>query len=208
MIALLLVTCLGLALGAVLERDSPSPGVLVFRGAPLLFLAFACQAFARGRLVDVMGTGFQPVVIWVVACALVGVTLLRNGHLIGALVAVIGIGMNMLVVVANGGMPVPVQALSRAASAGAFASGFYLPVRSAVLPWLGDILTVSGASGSFDLISVGDLMIFFGVGLMAGALAINRRAHDVGSESNMDRSPSATRRCPQDNPWLEDHGSL
>ncbi len=97
-----------------------------------------------------------------------------NRHLVGVGVLAIGLGLNMVVVLANGGMPVRATALVRSGAVEAtglvdadLGAGRRFERTDDILPVLGDAIPVApfGAAMSF-----GDLIVLMGIGAMAGDL--------------------------------------
>ncbi len=78
-------------------------------------------------------------------------------------IVAVGIGLNLLVVLANGFMPVAVPGDRATTTALTLASGFYGPGgRDAVLAWLGDVLLLPLFGATYAL-SAGDVLLMVGI---------------------------------------------
>jgi len=130
-------------------------------GHPAVILGlFVVQAIARGRYSE-HGFGVWGLPVWgfasVALAVLTVVSRNRGLHLVGA-----GVLLNLLVVFANGKMPVALPHTS-VELLEASQLAFYAPVSSAThLVWLGDILPFPSAQVS-ALLSAGDVLLMVGV---------------------------------------------
>lgn len=139
---------------------------------------FVVQGLARGPLLPVLGD--FGVAVWG-SCSLVLLfMLLRRIGLPGIPVAAAGIGANLLVVLANGAMPVAAPATYSPESVRASvvgSNGFYrLADERTILPLLGDVLPAAGG-----LASIGDVLLCVGVAVFL-------------AQSMMVRNPLVTKR--------------
>jgi hypothetical protein len=166
-IALLLV--LGILLLVVLWRNGQAGvewlATLRLRGGYLPLLACLAQ------LDGVLTQQHRQALLIVSAGLLCGFCWL-NRRRIGMLLIMIGIGLNMLVMVANGGaMPVSSTALAQVnnhyAISGAlprFSKARVLNDSDATFAWLGDRLLLPGLLAHLAAWSIGDLLLLAGVG--------------------------------------------
>lgn len=152
-------------------------------GHPAMILGlFVIQAIARGRYSE-HGFGVWGLPVWglaSVALAMLTVASRNRGlRLVGA-----GVLSNLLVVFANGKMPV---AIPHAAADLLEASqlAFYAPVSPAThLVWLGDVLQFPSAQVSV-LLSVGDVLLMVGVAVTIIEAMVG---HESGSLAEADRT--------------------
>lgn len=138
----------------------------------VITVLFGLQGVARGRLVGTQALPFA-VPVWGVVSGVICIVVIwgvRRGiadHIQqarGIAIAVLGIGLNMLVVLANEGMPV-VESVG-SAKAVAASGGFYQILnRGSILPCLGDTLSLNLGSLRF-LLSAGDVLLFVGVAIL------------------------------------------
>jgi Family of unknown function (DUF5317) len=165
LVAFALLAALGVFVG---HGSLRAIGQIRLRGEVLLLLVFGLQAVARGRLFVPLAVRLQwnPVVPWAIATAALLAVLLLNWRVPGIVLAASGTALNLSVVAANGGMPVPGAAVGAAVSSGAAlsANGFY-HFGAARLPFLGDVVLIPslGATGPALLLSPGDVLLVAGV---------------------------------------------
>jgi hypothetical protein len=158
--ALALAVAVGYARGGRLHRLAEAP----LRWSWLLFAGVALQVLvdlgaARGILPDAGRSGYlmllasQVLVVgWVVA----------NRHYPGMILVAIGLGLNALVIGANGAMPVHPDAIAALGIEGAtVAPGKHtLLDESTRLPWLADIWPIPPLR---SIISIGDVVLAAGL---------------------------------------------
>lgn len=121
----------------------------------LLVVLFVLQGFLRGRLPGIDAVSPWAVTMWAAVCLILIVLLLPSRWLPGVAPLVVGLGSNVLVTLANAGMPY--VALDPSAKV---ESAFYLPANGAThLVWFGDVLP--DPSGRL-LLSFGDLLLLVG----------------------------------------------
>ena len=132
------------------------------------------QGIARGRI---GGTSASLVglVVWVVSCIILIVLLIPDWRRVGIWVVGVGLALNLLVVLANGGMPVLVTdpiALSKAGAPIARSMGFYqLAGPGTALAPLGDVVPL-GLGAYRVLLSPGDVLLVVGVAtLIVGSMS-------------------------------------
>lgn len=112
---------------------------------------------------DAVGTG-GTVALLLVSEAAVLAFCMRNWYRAGMVLVAAGFTMNMLVILANGGMPVAPDAIASLggdpATAGTLAGKHHLMSSTTALPWLADVIPVA----PLDLIiSVGDVVLIAGM---------------------------------------------
>jgi hypothetical protein len=94
--------------------------------------------------------------------ALVAAFLVANARLPGIALAALGMVMNVVVIAANGAMPVSEKALERAGfdgRVGEFGTKHELLDEDTNLPWLADVIPVPGRT----IISLGDVVLALGI---------------------------------------------
>jgi hypothetical protein len=169
-LALLLGLIAGLAAGGKVRNLMG----LRLRYEAVLLTAFVVQGIARGRIA---GTDATPwgMPVWVVASVALCVLLAANLKLSGALVAASGVLLNLLVVLANGGMPVAASNVD-AGGAVAQSASFYHSANGGTLAiWVGDAMEFALGGAQF-LLSPGDTLLAVGVAsLMVGAMLDRER---------------------------------
>lgn len=147
-VALALVMSLG-AFGRLRTTE-----IHITRGGALAML-FALQAALRAWANAESGGGVA-LLAWGLVMLGLAAMLFENRGIVGMPLVLMGVLANLLVVVANDGMPVAGDALDTSSAFG----GFYQPSSVATqLEWLGDILP--DPSGKW-LMSLGDLLLIVG----------------------------------------------
>jgi len=149
----------------------------------LLFAGLALQLTAQIWAPDWMGGAAGTAVI-LVSNLLVGAWLVMNIRIPGVALILAGLALNVLVIAANGAMPVSAAA---ARNAGVEPPGrgvgdveHELLDDDTVVPWLGDVLSFPGLPGVF---SVGDVVLALGLGHLVYRRATwNRRPRRAASE--------------------------
>jgi MFS family permease len=166
-LAVVLAFAIAWALGADLARASS----VRLRATPLVFLALAVQLVIFTRLGHFVPTrGHVP--LHIASYGLLVVFLLRNGRNVGLAVAATGLFTNLVVIVANGGrMPVSVAAWEESGR------GLDSIARSDVyhnntlagghprLAWLGDVFPLPLGRALGNVVSLGDLLVVFGLAI-------------------------------------------
>ena len=146
---------------------------LELKGGPILLTALLAQVFLP-RIVP--ETGLPPWaelgVFWIVP-ALVAMTVAAlNWHQPGMGLVAAGIGLNLVVVVLNGGMPVSLASVSTVMADSAVSaldrSWLHIPASSATnLLFLADVIPVPGPAWHRGLVSLGDILMSAGAGYWA-----------------------------------------
>jgi Family of unknown function (DUF5317) len=130
----------------------------------VLFVGLAMQLTAQIWAPEWLDGGAGTAVI-VVSNVLVVAFLVANRRLPGVLLIGFGLALNVIVIAANGAMPVSVSA-SRSAGVDPPPPGVADVEHERLdddtkLPWLGDVLAIPGA---LEVFSVGDVVLALGIG--------------------------------------------
>ncbi len=145
-------------------------------------------------ITDVYASGPRPllVALHLASYAAAGMMLWVNRKLPGLLIIGVGAVLNAGVIALNGGtLPASAHALAVAGlptDAASFANSGVLD--HPVLPWLGDIVATPAWLPFRNVISVGDLIILIGVGILVNAVT---RSHLAGHSSPSGRHRQSTR---------------
>jgi hypothetical protein len=168
----LVILCSAALLGGRLERLAG----LRLRHSWLILLALGIQVI----ITDVVPRGPRPVLVTLhlASYAAAGVALWANRALPGLLVLAAGALANAVVIALNGGtLPASRDALAAAGlptdGAGFANSG---TVHDPVLPWLGDIVATPSWLPFRNVISIGDVVILVGVGIVVHTVTRSRIA--------------------------------
>ena len=151
---------LGLACGIAAGGSPRNLGTARLRGETAILALFVLQALFRGPLIARLGE--LGVALWAACSVGLLAVLLVNVRAYGVSVAALGIGLNLLVVLLNGGMPVVPASpsdLRDVVAAVRESGGFYvLADQRTMLAVLGDVLPAGGG-----MASVGDVLLVLGV---------------------------------------------
>jgi uncharacterized protein DUF5317 len=143
---------IGLIAGLAFRRDWRPLSELEIRGVPVLLGALAARLIAPA--VPSFG-----LVLEIVGIAGIGIVALLNGRIVGMPLIAIGSVLNLVVVVANQGMPVAADALL-SAGAGMPHDPLHIALgETTKLPMLGDIIPLALFRGVY---SIGDFAIAIG----------------------------------------------
>lgn len=162
-LALLIGVCAGLAAGGSIQGISR----LRLRGEFAILATFVIQGIARGRVAGATATTVA-MDVWVAASLVLVGLLLMNFEYPGVLLTAVGTLLNLIVVLANGSMPVlPSSDLHvQQARLSAASGGFYGLVHPGTLAvWGGDVLRLAFFDQRYFL-SVGDLLLAVGVAVI------------------------------------------
>lgn len=137
-----------------------------YPGTPTFIGLFVLQAVARGRGIPQFLGPQYALSIWALVVVILVLMLLSVREL-GVQIVAAGIASNLLVVLANGAMPIAFEAM-RVLGAGDRAlgqgEGFYTcMLDGALFQFLGDSIPVPNPFGGGFLVSVGDLLLVVGV---------------------------------------------
>ncbi len=193
--AVLVGVAVGLALGGRLGRL----GDVRVRAAWLFYAALGLQLMAfPSALNHHVLSDRAAVSLWLVSYAcLVAVTLL-NRHMRGLVVAGLGMGSNLVAVIANGGhMPALPGALRDAGLAYTGVHMNSVAATSPNLPWLVDRWAAPGWVPWGNVYSVGDVLIAAGVVIVVACAMGARIRPDRGVEAGSRGGGSGTASEPQ-----------
>lgn len=157
----------GLLAGAIaMVRGGRMPSLLAteFLFLPILFMAFAVQLGFEIWDPDSLSPSGQLVMI-VATSAAVAVFLFLNRQLPGTILAGVGLLLNVVVIAANGSMPVSIDAARVAGITESLDSGVqHEPMtEDSLLPWLADIIPIPDTK---LVISIGDVVLGAGIGVL------------------------------------------
>ena len=190
MVVVVVVAVVALALVAATRHLGPLTALRV-RAVRLLVVAALLQA---GTATLAPGSAVVRVLTLVLTVLLVGLFLGGNHRLPGIPLVAAGLLLNALVILANGAMPVSITAASRA---GLSATSLHLdqdPLREPLdddtrFALLADRVPVP-APGWAQVVSLGDLLVAAGIGLLlvAGSVPPGRRPQTDRAQRPLERS--------------------
>ena len=131
------------------------------RWLPLLFAGFVFQIGFMLLSLDLSEE--VELAILIASNALVLVFVLANRHMAGMLLVGIGLALNVIVITANGAMPVSARSAEIAGVNKSLDDAGLKHERltdDTILPWLGDVLPVPGL---VEVLSVGDVVLGLGI---------------------------------------------
>ena len=168
----LVAILLGCGLGTVAGGSIRHLAQLRFRYEWIILLTFVAQGVARGRLTGVHATS-AGTTVWIMSSTLLMLALLAERRRPGVLLAWTGVGLNLVAVLANNGMPVvlPAGVDPGLASASIVRTlGFYQVAGKSTLGAIwGDVLVVK-LGAALLVLSPGDVLLATGVAvIIAGA---------------------------------------
>ncbi|MDR3687398.1 MAG: DUF5317 family protein [Coriobacteriia bacterium] len=161
---------------------------LRFRGEAAVLALFLAQAFSRGRIVGASATTWG-LVVWAAASIGLAALMFSNASQPGAVLAAVGVLLNINVVLVNGAMPVvtPADAHTTAVSVSAASGGFYqLAHLGTVAVWAGDAIRLP-ILGQQYLLSIGDILLAVGVATIVANAMIS--SEGVSGGANIHGSP-------------------
>ena len=183
MIALIAVAA-GLLFGALGGGSPRGLATVRLRFQISILVLFVIQGVARGRLLSTVASG-SGMFVWVAASTILVVLLRASFRQTGVMVVAAGVLLNVLVVLANSGMPVLAGGSSQLLAKGAVArsSGFYEVATSSTLGLVvGDVIPLEVVGQTYYL-SVGDVLLGVGVAVAIAAAMIGEgqsSAEDAG----------------------------
>ena len=165
MMVALVAIAVGLSLGALSGGSVLGLVEVSLRFEWLVLVLFVVQAISRGRIAGI-GASAIGIAVWAFTCLALLAFLSPDVRRPGVWIVGVGIALNMLVVLVNGGMPIilPESAVSSTTVASVAQSmGFYqMAGPGTVLTALGDVI-VLGWGGYRALMSCGDVLLAIGV---------------------------------------------
>ena len=169
----LAICLLAIVIGLLRGGRFAALGKVTIRGGGLILALFVVQLFVRRGLPGSSAIDADLVVgTWCAVSALVVLLCVRNWRVSGMPLIALGIGLNLAVVLLNAAMPVggPVAAaLKMEPSHAAIAArgGFYEQVNTeTVATALGDVIPIPAPPFARSLVSLGDLLMFVGAGIL------------------------------------------
>lgn len=165
-----------------------------YAGAVLVL--FVVQSILRGQYTPADWLTDQArVVLWCICAALLLVLTFANRRIHGFLLVFAGFGLNLLVIAANGGMPLAREAAIRIGGtpetlSSGLRGGFYrLATTETHFAFLGDVIPFRGfTAGGGSVLSVGDLLMLFGVVAIV--------AQGMGANVSVSANEDTSRRRP------------
>lgn len=144
-----------------------------FEGLELALIVFVCQLMFRGEMVDIYLSRWAIVGLWSLAVLVLLYVGAVNLGQPGVGLMETGLGLNLLVVVGSGGMPVWARAaqwISGETTLTLSSHPFYLVSNSFWQPVLGDSIPLPLPAHHGILFSVGDLLLLAGVAVFCASL--------------------------------------
>ena len=172
---MILALAVAVAVAVGLLRGGTVDGLsrISLRGVGVMLLLFVAQSAVRQALPR-LGIVEGSWIVWLWCGISVGLIFLcaLNWRVPGVPIIAFGIGLNLVVVVMNAAMPVggPLAAaidMEPGAASIASRGGFYEAVNSeTAATWLGDVIPVPAPPPVRSLVSLGDLLMFVGAGVL------------------------------------------
>ncbi len=158
-------------------------GELHLRGEVPILVLFAAQALARGRLaVPIVAIlPWNPVRLWQLILAVLLLMLLLNWQVRGIPLVAAGVLLNLIVVTANGFMPVARFSGSLAALEAGRTGGSFYSAAPSRLTALGDVVSLNAPGAGGFLLSSGDVLLLVGVVVVVVHYSLERPAERVRS---------------------------
>jgi len=190
MLGLILPALLGAGLALVVRRPDAGSAPLSLRWRPVAVLTLGTQLLLFTPPLDQ-----QPWALtwgpWVYVASMIGVcaVLVRSALASGAarqawLLAALGVGLNVVVVTANGGYmpqsPVARQTITASPIATDRLSSVVPLTADSRLPWLADVIPQPSWTPVANVFSIGDLLLAAGIGWGAFLWAGRRRRSGAG----------------------------
>jgi len=170
---------LGLALGAASGGSLRRLQHVKVRHEWLVLAFFAAQAFARGRIAGSTASAFGTT-LWALTCVVLLGSLWADWRQPGVWVVCVGLALNLLVVLLNGGMPIALNLETLTGDAAvtiARTLSFYqVAGPETSMAMLGDVVPLS--VGAYRvLVSPGDVLLAIGVAVfLANGMTVVRTA--------------------------------
>lgn len=170
---LLLAILVGCAVGWLTGGRLWNLERLRLKHAPAIIALFAVQALFRGSSLGSRWLSSSAALfVWSACMAFLIALVMANRRVPGMPVVALGMFLNLLVVVVNAGMPLSGDAAAKIGAqasdiAGGLQGGFYeLVTQSTHLAFLGDVIAVPGPQGVRSVVSLGDLVMLLGAGVV------------------------------------------
>lgn len=156
----------GAGLGLMCGGEFQNLASVSFRFEILTFCLFVLQGLARGRLLSVIPATSAAIAVWIFVSAILCILLLLNWRVPGMALGALGLLLNLLVVLVNGGMPIfvsPPLTVSMLSRAVLSSGGFYQSGGTATIATsLADVIPLR-LMGHTTLFSVGDVVLLSAV---------------------------------------------
>jgi hypothetical protein len=183
MIGVLVAMAVGIVIGIARGGSFRRLDTIHLRRVPVVFAALACQI--AGTVVERAAGGWLSFALAMLAYAGIAWFAYTNRTEIGMPIIVLGALSNFAAIVANGGMPVSLDAMRRAGQRdpfhglGGHVKGAHIPLRAGVrLRPLTDIIPLRYGT----VVSVGDMLLWAGLILLLQQLLVGPRGrHLAGS---------------------------
>lgn len=175
--------CAGLLLRLAIGGSISALSRVQLRGELVLILLLVAQSLAPTmRLGGLAGDVLR--LVWISTFPLLVALTLANRRQPGLLLMGLGVLLNFLVVVANQGMPVSALAI-RAVNPSAILAipttdlVHVMGVASTKLPWLADLIPLTGPGPLQNVVSAGDCLLFCGVCAFLGLVRASEVAPHI-----------------------------
>lgn len=165
----------GLALRVMTGRSVEGIGEIRIRGDYLLAVALVSIGVTPALTEALHAGRVLQLAIWFSAMALTFVLCLINWRIRGITALAAGVALNLVVIVANRGMPVLPAAIQAAGGpTGRLASDIshVLSVSAPALPVVADAIPVPGIRGLRSVLSVGDVLMLAGAAIVLVAAPV------------------------------------
>jgi hypothetical protein len=170
----------GLFLGWLGGGSVRALGSLRLRYEAVIVASFVIQGVARGRLLGTSASS-AGLLIWIVTSILLMLCLLANARSPGVVMAITGVALNLIVVLANQGMPVVLATQLGVLRPSETSGGFYhLASQGTLGIWAADAIPL-GLLGQHYYVSVGDVLLAAGVAVVVGSGMLADRQEPASS---------------------------
>ncbi|MDI6843804.1 MAG: DUF5317 family protein [Anaerosomatales bacterium] len=191
MILLLISVVVGLAAGLLSGGSLARLQHVRLRGESGLVLLLLLQLVLPAATARIGMSAMLALGIWLLAMAGLVVLSLRNVSAPGMVLVALGVALNLMVIGLNAGMPVSERAVKIVARSDTVEVPYDLVHRpmtgETLLPWLADVIPVPGPKGLRAVVSVGDLLLVTGVGLLL--FAATREGGDLRAPADAGSVP-------------------
>lgn len=177
MIGVVLAIGVGLLVGFARRGSVANLGQAHLRGVPMVFIGVAFQI--GSMLAERAELDWLPLALILVSFACVFTFAALNWRLGGMALAALGAVANFVVIAANGGMPVSLDAAARAGLGNPFADpanaakgAHHAMTDDSVLTFLADVIPLRIGA---NVVSVGDLLIWAGLLVIVQQLMVGRK---------------------------------
>jgi hypothetical protein len=172
----------GCAIGVVSGGSLRQLTQLRLIGEVFIVPCFVVQALTRGRAFALVGIPALSIGVWTAASVTLCVCLLLNWKRRGCYLAAVGVMLNVVVVLANHGMPVgprPGSGDIGIVTTGAQAQFYLVDAPGMLLRVAADVLPLE-LRNAWLMLSVGDVLLAVGVGVVLVGAMLGELRQDVG----------------------------